>query len=125
MKCLYWLCKEQIVYTTEYERQIDLAKFLGCTYLDNVFVGENARYTSETFLQEALASLAFIVRDNIHSAVKTSPVCSVLIDETTAIAVTSQLIIYFRYLSEGKLVTFAGIVDIQNGEADTIYKKNH
>ena len=82
-------------------------------------------YTSETFLQEALASLAFVVRDNIHSALKTSPVCSVLIDETMNIAVTSQLIIYFRYLSEGKLVTsFAGIVDIQNGKADTIYKKS-
>ena len=124
LKCLYWLCKEQIVYTTKYEWLIDLAKFLGCTYLDNLFVGENAKYTSETFLQEVLASLAFVVRDNIHSAVKTSPVCSVLIDETMDIAVTSQLIIYFCYLSEGKLVTsFAGIVDIQNGKADTIYKK--
>ena len=89
LKCLYWLCKEQIAYTTKYKRLIDLAKFLGCTYLDNLFVGENAKYTSETFLQEALTSLAFFVRDNIHSAVKTAPVCSVLIDETTGIAVIS------------------------------------
>ena len=86
---------------------------------------KNVEYTSETFLQEALASLAFVVRENIQSALKTSPVCSVLIDETMNIAVTSQLIIYFRYLSEGKLVTsFTGIVDIQNGKTDTIYKNN-
>ena len=50
--------------------------------------------------------------------------CAVLIDETTDVTVTAQLIIYFRYLSEGKVVTsFGGIVDIPNGSAKTIFDK--
>lgn len=33
-KCLYWLCKERIAYTTKYESLLQLAKSLGCGYLD-------------------------------------------------------------------------------------------
>ena len=78
-----------------------LEKFIGIIVCwNNLFVGENVKYTSETFLQEVLALLAFVVRDNIHSAVKTSPVCSVLIDETTDTAVTSELFIFAFYQKE-------------------------
>lgn len=48
-KCLYWLCKERIAYTTKYESLLQLAKSLGCGYLEYLHEAENAKYTSETF----------------------------------------------------------------------------
>ena len=60
LKCLYWLCKERIAHTTKYQSLLDLAESLGCNYLHHLYVGENAKYKSERFLQEAVASLAML-----------------------------------------------------------------
>ena len=66
LKCLYRLCKEKIAYTTKYEQLTDLAKFLGFTYLDNLFVRENAKYTSETFFARS-AGVACICCQRYYS----------------------------------------------------------
>ena len=81
-KCLHWLCKEQIAYTTKYESLLQQTKSLGCGYLIHLHVAENAKYTSETFLQEVLEQSRFF---------------SLMIDETIDVSITEQLILYFCY----------------------------
>ena len=82
IKCLYWLCKERIAYTRKYESLLLLAKSLGFGYLKHLHVAENAKYTSETFLQEMLASLAFTLWKNIYKEINQSPLFSLMLDET-------------------------------------------
>ena len=38
MKCLYWLCKEEMPHTTKYEPLLSLVKCLGCSYLSTAWV---------------------------------------------------------------------------------------
>ena len=46
IKCLYWLCKQDIPHTTKYVPLLDLAKSLGAAYLNDLHLGGNAHYTS-------------------------------------------------------------------------------
>ena len=43
-KCLYWLCKQEIPHTTNYVPLLEVAKFLGATYIHDLQLGGNARY---------------------------------------------------------------------------------
>lgn len=76
------VCKEWIAYTRKYESLLLLAKSLGFGYLKHLHVAENAKYTSETFLQEMLASLAFTLWKNIYKEINQSPLFSLMLDET-------------------------------------------
>ena len=57
MKCLYWLHKQGIPHATKYVPLLELAKSLGATYLNDLYLGGNAHYTSERFVQEVVMSL--------------------------------------------------------------------
>ena len=67
MKCLYWLCKQEIAHTTNYEALLSLAMSLGCTYLPALNAGRNAHYTSERIIQELVGILAQQVEDSAGS----------------------------------------------------------
>ena len=82
IKCLYWLYKEWIAYTRKYESLLLPAKLLGFGYLKHLHVAENAKYTSETFLQEMLASLVFTLWKNIYKEINQSPLFCLMLDET-------------------------------------------
>ena len=42
MKCLYWLCKQEIAHTTNYQPLLSLAMSLGCNHLSALNAGGNA-----------------------------------------------------------------------------------
>ena len=46
LKCIYWLCKNEISHTTMYPNLLQLAEDLGCKYFKTLRVGRNATYTS-------------------------------------------------------------------------------
>jgi hypothetical protein len=52
MRCMYWLVKEHLPYTTKYKGLLSLVKELGCTYLEALNVDAVTRYTSERTTQE-------------------------------------------------------------------------
>ena len=56
LKCLYFLCKNEIQHTTNFVPI--LVKSIRATYVDSLNLGRNAHYTSERFLQEAVSALA-------------------------------------------------------------------
>ena len=95
---MHFLNKQEITHTTKFLPLVKLGKSREATYLGDVNVARNAKYPSERFMQEILLALGETIRQEIMDEAKFSPVFSLLIDETTDIAVTKQVIIYARYI---------------------------
>lgn len=122
-KLVYWLCKEHIAHTTKFSSLVGLAKSLGVEYIDEVCKGANASYTSERFLCEVVQILAAVTHNSTFASMKKSPFFSILVDETTDVAVHRDLIIYAKFLSKQREVTtsFVGLLQLSDGRADTIF----
>ena len=103
LKCMYFLHKREIAYTTNILPLIELCKSLGATYLEDMNIGGNAKYTSERFMQDSIQAIAEIISQDIIQSLQSSPFFSLCIDETTDVSVTKQLIIYARYLDHGEV----------------------
>ena len=52
--CLYFLCKQRIAHTTNYEPLLDFIAYLGDNLREKMYVGRNATYTSRKSIQEIL-----------------------------------------------------------------------
>ena len=125
LKCMYWLIKAEVPHTTNFESLVELCESLGCEYLQNIRKADNAKYTSERFMQEVVEVLGKVVQDEILKEVKASPFFAILADETTVIAVLEQLILYVRYLSGKGTIecSFLGSFELPNCKAQTITDK--
>lgn len=124
LKCMYFLNKREIAHTTNFLPLIELSKSLGATYLEDMNIGGNAKYTSERFMQESIQALAEILSQAIIQSLQASPFFSLCIDETTDVSVTKQLIIYARYIVHGEVKTsFLQICELIDGKAETIVSK--
>ena len=99
MKCLYWLCKQEIPHTTNYEPLLSLAKALGCSYLSTLNQGGNAHYTSERIIQEVVCILAGQIEQSQINAMSNSKYYGLMIDESTDVASLKQLVLYGRYVN--------------------------
>ena len=120
-KCMYWLAKREMAYTTNFESLIQLAISLGSTYMKELNQGENVKYTSQESKFEFIKVLALCVEQQILSEVNQVEYVSILCDETTDISVTKQLIVYLRYVIGGDLqVRYFKICEVADGTADTI-----
>ena len=122
MQCLYWLVKEEIPHTTNYPSMLKAVEFVGCTQLKHLNCGENAKYTSRRVTMEFLQVMGEQVEQDKLNDLLASPVFSILIDETTDIAVISEMVIYVRYLDANAhaCTIFLKITELPNGCAETI-----
>lgn len=121
LKCMYFLNKKEIPHTTNFVPLLDLAKSLGVEYLNDLYVGENAAYRSERFVQEIVLALGEVLVRKFRAALKNSPFFVLMIDETTDVAVLKQLVIYARYITDSGVQTrFLGMLNIPDGTALTI-----
>ena len=125
LKCMYWLIKAEVPHTTNFESLVELCESLGCEYLQNIRKADNAKYSSERFMQEVVEVLGKVVQDEILKEVKASPFFAILADEATVIAVLEQLILYVRYLSGKGTIecSFLGTFELPNCKAQTITDK--
>ena len=124
LKCMYFLNRREIVHTTHFLPLVELSKSLRATYLEDMNIGQNAKYTSERFMQESIQALAEVISQDIVKLLQASPFFSLCIDETTDVSTTKQLIIYGRYLVEGEVKTsFLQISELIDGTAKTIVSK--
>lgn len=120
LKCLYFLNKKEIP-TTNFVPLLDLAKSLGVEYLNDLYVGENAAYRSERFIQEIVSAVGEVLVRKFRAALQNSPFFVLMIDETTDVAVLKQLVIYARYITDSAVQTrFLGMLNIPDGTALTI-----
>ena len=121
MKILYWLSKNEVAHFTKFESLKDLCIELGCTYLKELNVGGNAKYTSHRIISEWLGIMSQIIEQNILMTVRASPAIGLMADESTDISVTKDLILYARVLCRGDVrVFFLKIIKIADGCAGTI-----
>ena len=86
--------------------------------------GQNAKYTSERFMQEGIQALAEVVSRDIIKSLQASPFFALCVDETIDVTITKQLIVYCCYIVEGEVKTsFLCIAELPNGLAVTISEK--
>ena len=57
MRMLYWIIRRELPHTTTFSSLLDLVKGLGCSYLDNVRVGEEISHRSEHTVKDMVLSL--------------------------------------------------------------------
>lgn len=97
-KSLHWslevhifLAKQEIAHTTDFTPLVNLAKSLGATYLGEISLGQNMKYTSELFMQDIVLPLGKTVQEPVKEEMQASPMFSVLIDETTDVSILNQM----------------------------------
>ena len=122
MKVVYWLAKEEVAHTTKYESLLDLAINLGCTYLKELHVADNAHYRSRQAVGEFLQTLSIQIEEDSLKALASSPYFSLMTDESTDIAVVKQLVLVGRYIlpTGDATTTFLALDDLPDGKAETI-----
>ncbi|XP_033103941.1 zinc finger protein 862-like, partial [Anneissia japonica] len=100
-------------------------KSLGVDVLNSLKQGGNASYTSERFIQEAVTTLGKQISTPLLQKLRDSCYFSILVDETTNVAVKKELIIYIRYLKESERESetlFSGMLGLYDGKTETIVK---
>ncbi|XP_006824225.1 zinc finger protein 862-like [Saccoglossus kowalevskii] len=122
LRCMYWICKNEVAHTTKFRPLLDLVKSFGGSCLEHLNKGGNANYMSERIIQEMVDVLAQVIERRIYSDIRESPFYSLMVDETTDISILKQLIMYAKYTDkEGNAKTsFVHISDIFDGKAETI-----
>ena len=72
-------------------------------------------------MQEIVLAIGEAVLEPIKEEIQSSPVFSLLINETTDVSIIKQMLIYGRYISNGETkARFLGIVELSDGRAVTI-----
>ena len=118
---MYWLVKEELAYHTKFTSLLELVKSLGCSYLSELEVSQNAKYTSHRIIDEFVTVLSECAERELLSKVRASPSVGILCDESTDSANIKQLVVFVKYVFKGKPCTsFLQMVDIEDGKASTI-----
>ncbi|KAJ8334192.1 hypothetical protein SKAU_G00398310 [Synaphobranchus kaupii] len=118
METLYWLAKEEVAHTTKFSSFLDFAKdHLGCEVLAHLHQGGNASYRIKRILQEMLQ-----IQLDHEAELTASQFVGLMCDETTDISTTKELVLLTRLVdSNGQAKsTFAKVIPLQDGTADTI-----
>ena len=111
LKYMHFLAKQEIAHTNF----TPLVKSLGATYLVEIALGQNWKYTSECFMQEIVSAMGEAALEPIKEEIQSSPVFSLLIDETTDVSIIKQkqMTVYGHYILNGKTKTrFLGKVEL-------------
>ncbi|XP_065843451.1 zinc finger protein 862-like [Oscarella lobularis] len=117
--CLYFLLKQRIAHTTNFEPLLDLFEFLGVHIKAGLRVAKNALYTSDQSIQEMVYVLSEVVEKKILKSIRESNHFALMIDETTDCTVTEQLAIHGRFIckSTGQLRShFLTVIDLLHRE---------
>ena len=117
VQCLCWLVKSEIPHTTNYDSLLKTVQFI----LKHLYQGENAKYTSQCVIQEFLQTLGNQIEELQLQEVKKCPRFSLMIDESTDVAVLNEMVVYIRYITPHAEVktSFMKILELFNGTAQT------
>jgi hypothetical protein len=119
---VYFLCRETIAlhkFAAVHELNTANEAYKG---LENVLHAGNLSYTSHRFVNDAVEVLAMAVRNQVLNLVARSKYVGVLIDEGSDITQTSQLVVYYKLVVDGKpLVVFAGVEELICGDGETVF----
>jgi len=118
MRVVYWLLKKKLPYT-KYESLLDLLIESGCDISARSGLPKNSNLRSMRTINEIIDVLAAEVREPILKDLRDSQAWSLLIDETSDISTTEQVVIYAKYLRlngpdkpPDNITSFLGIVPL-------------
>ena len=119
--CLYFLAKQRIAHTTNFEPLLDLLELHGLKVKSEIQIARNATYTSCKSIQEMIFILSEVIEMNILTEMRESDHLALLFDETTDCSMTEQLAIHGRFICHktGTLKTsYLKIIDVVQPEID-------
>ena len=90
--------------------------------MTNIQKAKNAKYTSPEAVAELQDFLSKVVDDELVSDLRQSEFFSIMLDESTDRSTEKTLMLYVRYLKQGKIVPrFLSIVELLGGTAEVIF----
>ena len=105
MQCLYWLVKSEASHMTKYGTLVDAVQYMNCDYFKHLNQAENTKYKSQRIISEFLQVIATQLEEKQLQNALSSDYFSLLIDETTDVAVINEMVIYARYMYNGSVAT--------------------
>ena len=82
----------------EKSQLLNLVNLLDSDVLSHLNKGDNATYRSQRSISEFLTLISSNIRSSIKVELENSPFLGIMIDETTDLSTTKQLIFYVKYL---------------------------
>lgn len=122
-KNVYWLAKEELA-TFKYSSLNALTKAQDCPAMKHLCVGRNAQYTSYDIAEEIQDAISSCIEEDIDHITSESPFIGILIDESTDISSSKNLIVYVRVVtSNGDFQThFLKLLEVESqATAQNIY----
>lgn len=92
MRNVYWLAKEEIA-TLKYASLNQLVLLQGCADITHLTGGKNCQYTSYHIAEEMQEAISDFLLDNLKEKLTKAAFVGILIDESTDIATSKNLII--------------------------------
>lgn len=96
---LYFLAKQRIAHTMNFEPLLDLLGLLGLNMKAKIQVAKNAMYTSDIVIQEMIFVISEVIETGIVTKMRESNHFALIFDETTDCSITEQIAIHGRYIS--------------------------
>ena len=90
MRNVYWLSKEDVD-SLKYNSLNKLVELQGYESIRNLYVSENAKYTSPEVVKEMQEVLSQCIKSDIRDEIQKSPCFSIMIDESTDVSTTKAL----------------------------------
>lgn len=92
---VFWMAKEDIP-IKKYSSMCNFLKVQECQKIQDLSVGDNATYTSRSSGEEFQACVAEAIHSDIIEKIKNADMFSVLVDESTDISISKQMVVYVR-----------------------------
>lgn len=113
---MYWLLVEEIPHSTKFASLSKLVRNMGCVELALLEDTHKTKYTSQRIIKDHVLCITKVIRNEIINDIKESPVYSIMIDETTDVSVTKQMIVYCKYICTTKVTVksaFLGLIALK------------
>ena len=122
LRCMYFLMKGEMAYTTHFVDLQSLCIFLGNTTLPLLRKARNLNYLSKQTTGEMVASIGLALEADMLEEIRLSRYFSIIIDEATDISVTKSLGLCIQYLdNEANIrVRAVKIIEFKHGTAEAI-----
>jgi hypothetical protein len=118
IRCVFWLCYECIANAKLRSLYKMVTKLPGMSKLEAV---DDFAYVNAARCREFAMSLSSTLKGYLWKDILASPFVSVLIDESTDISTSENMIIYLIYLKAGvAIVTYVGLVHVPAVDAEAI-----
>ena len=122
LRCMYFLMKGEMAYTTHFADLQSLCILLGNTTLPLLRKARNLNYLSKQTMGEMVASIGLALEADMLEKIRSSRYFSIIIDEATDLSVTKSLGLCIQYLdNEANIrVRAVKVIELKHGTAEAI-----